>query len=295
MLELRPGLALVSSPCSPEPVEDRWDTLLACLTLSRPTNLPSILRTVKSALQAGGIPFEVMAGSPASRYGARISFRPGRERRPLAEATGLAAHPWGLPDLVGLRQRPDGTVHAKGYHLLTHLNREAWGGGRFVVDRGPAVLPDGGLPVPSGLPDGLDPWMVALDGAAIELYLHLAPARTWTSFATACAAVFDAPAYPCVPHPWPVEQGFSLSLRWEQHRLSALTLYADQRALPHDDDVSRVWCQGMEAADRMAYQMALAGVRGHGPRGIGRWHAILCWTLEHDRTWHRSASLRVPR
>ena len=244
-------------------------------------------QTVKTVLGGPGIAFEVLAGTPGSRYGPRITVRPAGDRRALAGAAGLASHLWGPPDWVGLRVRGDGTVGAKAYHRLRRSDPEGSSTGWFAV-------PGGRFPVPAGLPAGLYPVMAALDGPTVELYLRLAEARSWTSFVSASMASLGGPGHPFSPHPRPVDRAFCLSLRRDDRGLSAVTVYADHRALPDDREVRRAWAEGMDEAERSAYELALAGVRSLGPRPRRGWHAALGWTLERDRGWHRAASLRVP-
>ncbi|MGH8531299.1 MAG: hypothetical protein ACREV1_00885 [Gammaproteobacteria bacterium] len=229
---------------------------------------------MKAAIARGAIPFEIISGVPLHRYGARITFRPGPEPQRLAAVAGLAGHPWGLPDAIGLRVSPTGTACWKGYHRLTELD------GRFTL--------------PQGLPKGFDPVMASLDGAATELYLRFCSACLWTPFAAQVAALLGHPVMPFHPHPRPAEGGFCLSLRWQAEQLSAVTLYADARSLPNDTTVATQWPQGMDAAERSAYEIAFAGARAAGPRRPRGWHAMLAWTLERGGAWHRAASLRVP-
>jgi len=263
------------------------DTLVACLTLSSPPSASVLGQAVQAAVAVGGLPFEAVAGTPTARYGARLSFRPGHDRRALAAAFGLDAHPWGLPDWIGVRVRPQRTVSTKAYHRLAHLDSAVCEGGRFRF----AGLD---LPLPEALPAGLRPIMASQDGESVELYLRLADARSWTSFVARCTEAFGGQTYPFSPTPRPVEEAFCVSLRWQVENLSAVTMYADQRALPPDRDIPEAWTTGMDERERAAYEAALVGVRSLGStRGSG-WHAMLGWTVEHDDTWHRHASLRVP-
>jgi hypothetical protein len=262
------------------------DTLVACLTLSSPPSAPVFGEAVRAAVAAGGLPFEAIAGTPASRYGARLSFRPAHDRRALAEAFGLEAHPWGLPDWIGVRVRSEGTVSTKAYHRLVHLGPDVCVSGRFR-------FAGHDLPLPEALPPGLRPIMASQDAEDVELYLRLADARSWTSFVGRCTEAFGGLTYPFSPTPRPVEEAFCVSLRWLGGNLSAVTMYADERALPPDTDIPEAWTTGMDERERAAYEAALVGVRSLGSsRGRG-WHAMLGWTVEEDDTWHRAASLRV--
>src|SRR5581483_2130394 len=219
----------------------RWSTLLACLTLYRPQNLPPFEQAVKSALRAGATPFETMVGAPFLAYGPRLSLRAGQDPRAVAEAVGLADHPWGPPPIVGLRGQADGTVRAKGYHMLTRLDANERARGRFVPEDARVALSRRALPLPDGLPAGLEPWMVSLDGPRVELYQFLRSAAPWREFASCCTRCFPGVSLSFSPYPRPVEQGFCLSLRWEHEELMTVTLYADQRALPDDDVVRDAW------------------------------------------------------
>ena len=61
-------------------------------------------------------------GTPASRYGARVTFEGrGEARAALAATFGIGRHPWGTPDWVGVRVRPDGTRGVKAYHRVDTL------------------------------------------------------------------------------------------------------------------------------------------------------------------------------
>ncbi len=229
------------------------------------------------ALAAGAVPFEVIAGTPFARYGARITFRAGGDPAGLATTLGLAEHPWGLPTWIGLRARLDGAVHVKAYHPPERLDRQ-----RFAL--------------PAGLPEGLAPVMAALDGDSAELYLRLLPHQSWTSFVAAALAPLggaaDVPAFS--PHPKPADGGFCLSVRWVGGAPAAVSLYADQRSLPGDAAVRRAWAEGMDETERGAYEAALAGVRSLGDVGATRArHGMLAWTRERGGGWHRAASLRV--
>jgi hypothetical protein len=223
----------------------------------------------------------VIAGAPFRRYGARVTFRPVKKARPLAAAFGLDGHPWGDPTWVGIRVRPDGGLQAKAYHRLEKLD------GRFVL--------------PPGLPAGLRPVMAALHEGALELYLRLGPAaRSWASFVAAVTqAAGSGVDIPFSPLPRPAEDGFCLSLRWQDGALTSLSLFADQRSLPGDEEIRRAWPEGMDDFDRSAYEAALAAVRGLGRLPASHaWHGMLAWTLERSPdgggSWHRAASLRVP-
>jgi hypothetical protein len=259
---------------------------VACLTVAAPDSAAVLERVARTAVDAGGVPFEAIAGAPVWRYGARLAFRP-TDRDALAHALGLGGHPWGLADFAGVRVRADGACSAKAYHRLARFDGAAWAGGTFAVG-------ELSLPVPRGLPGGLYPIMVSLDGDDVELYLRLSPSTSWTSFTARCVATLATASRAFEPHPRPTEDAFGLSLRWRHARLSAVSLFAFERALPCDAETTRAWRQGMSAADCAAYEAAVAGVRSFAASSPARsHHAMLGWTLERDGSWHRAASLRV--
>ena len=51
-----------------------------------------------------------------------------------------------------------------------------------------------------------------------------------------------------------------MSLRRERGCVSAISLYADWRALPGDAEIEGIWSGSLDVADRMPYQLAVAGV-----------------------------------
>jgi hypothetical protein len=259
----------VSSVCANDPL----DQLGQCLVVHQPDSAGAMHEVIQRATASGAVPFEVIAGTPHTRYGARLTFRPVDDPRPLAAAFGLEDHPWGLPAWVGVRVYADGTVRAKAYHRLERLD------GRFEL--------------PVSLPPGLHPVMASLYEGAIELYLFQRLASTWSAFVTACTALVNAPAATFMPYPSPAESGYGLTLCWHGRQVTAMTLLADERCLPDDAAVRRAWSQGMDDVERSAYESALAGVRSLGRRGRHAWHALLGWTFGQG-SWHRAASLRVP-
>jgi hypothetical protein len=223
----------------------------------------------------GAFPFEVIAGSPHSRYGARVTLQhPTWEDGALGRAFGFANHPWGPPRWVGLRIGASGQLRTKAYHQLTRLD-----------DR---------FPLPSDFPADLDPVMAALDGEATEVYLRKRLPCPFEQLARACLAGLGAEPPLAEPLPRPRASGLCVSLRREAGRTSAVTLYADWRTLPRDQEIERVWSAGLGEADRLAYQLAVAGVRSTGFLPRGNWHAMLAWTVEADGTRHRAVSLTVP-
>lgn len=192
----------------------------------------------------------------------------------MARALGVAGHPWGVPDWIGTRVPPDGRLHSKPYHRVIDLDD------RFHL--------------PPGLPATLHPVMASLDGDVVELYLRRSDPCEWVTFVDRCTAVLSAPQPVFSPHPRPAPESFCVSLRWRNGSLSAITVFADERALPDDAAIRAAWPIGMDPGDREVYEVALGAVRSLGKRPLRGWHGMLAWTLEADGTWHRAVSLRVP-
>jgi hypothetical protein len=253
----------------------RWSILANCLTISCSAAFDHLEHQFELATGAGGRPFEVMAGAPFARYGARAAFTaPPAAMWPMAAALGVGHHPWGTPSWVGVRVSPAGLVRIKLYHRIARLN------GRFQL--------------PHELPGDLYPVMAALDGDTREIYLRAGTAHSWDSFAAACLAPLGGGAYLFAPHPRPAPHAHCVSLKWDHDALFAITLYADHRALPDDQTTGRQWAANLDPVDSRAYEMALAGARSIGRLHRGAWHAMLAWTLEANGQWHRAASLSVP-
>lgn len=250
-----------------------------------PAAAPSPLaHALQQACALGATPFEVIAGTPIDRYGPRVTLIPGSSPTAVAALFGLQDHPFGIPSWIGLRIRGDGQLHAKAYHTFAPS-----------LD-GPG--PDGSWPIPSSLPTGLVPVLAARDGDACELYLRLKDRCSWLRFVRACLSPLNIESaarsdIPFSPLPQPAEGAFCVSLRWQQRGLSAITLYADQRALPDDAQVRTQWSLDMTAEEQQAYTMALNAVRASGPRRAP-WHAMLAWSIDAKGQWQRAASLRVP-
>jgi hypothetical protein len=231
---------------------------------------------MERAFQFGAVPFEVIAGSPFSRYGARVTFQH-RSPAALAEAFGFEEHPWGAPSWVGVRVMSDGRVLKKAYHRLQ--------------------ANDGRYSLPAEWPRDLDPIMVSLDGEAVEVYLRKRNACGFEAFAEKCLAVLGPDCMPprAAPHPAPHDSAFCVSLRRENGRVRALTLYADWRSLPRDSEIERLWGHGLDDEELAPYRLAVAGVRSLGFLPLGNWHAMLSWTVESNGEHHRAVSLTVPR
>jgi hypothetical protein len=275
---------------------DPFGPLLQALTWRCGCDPRPLETAFERALGAGGRPFEVLAGAPAALFGVRVTFEPsiepgagevgkageaGGARRRLAEALGVADHPWGDPDWVGLRLASSGELAAKPYHRLT-AGRELPG-----LPSPPAAAPAGRVPVMASRFEG-----------STELYLRLAPATGWSELARRCAALVDAAEPVVEPRPRPAPLGFWVSFAWRVSRrgreLAAVTLGADSRCWSDDREVAERWAAGLDASDREVYERSLAAVRALGRRPRGGWHAMLSWTLGPPGPLRRAASLRVP-
>lgn len=231
--------------------------------------------TMERASEFGALPFEVIAGTPFARYGARVTFKH-ESPAMLAQAFGFEGHAWGPPNWVGVRVRSDGTLLKKAYHRVESLDA------RFAV--------------PDEWPKDLYPVMASLDGDAVELYLRKRNACSFTGFAERCLSSLgaDYPLPRTMPHPRPRDHAFCVSVRRESGRVSAVSLYADWRALPRDSEIERLWSQDLDEEERTPYQLAVAGTRSIGFLPSGNWHAMLAWTAEANGQRHRAVSLAVP-
>jgi len=254
-------------------VASPWETLARCLAATDPGTLHQLNSALKRAYSCGALPFEIIAGAPFERYGARVTFQhPSPEI--LARAFNLDRHPWGAPDWVGLRIAANGPLRVKPYHRVDQVDA------RFEL--------------PPAWPTDLYPVMAALDGEITELYLRKRQACDFAGFARCCLGPLRVEPPATVPQPRPHDDSFCVSLRREGCRLCAISVFADWRALPRDPKIESAWSAGLNEADRLAYLLALAGARSLGFLPLGNWHAMLAWTVEADGARHRAVSLSVP-
>ena len=126
--------------------------LLQCLTFDSPDDTSSLRMSIGNVCNFRVVPFEVIAGTPRERYGARMTFRATGPNAELAAAFGLQNHPWGDPDWVGFRFGRGGARKVKAYHRLKDVSR---------------------FRLPSGLPAPLYPVMAALHEDFTEVYSAL--------------------------------------------------------------------------------------------------------------------------
>lgn len=251
-----------------------WWTFGRCLTATSPETLPHLAAALKRAFACGATPFEVIAGAPFAHYGARVTFEHRTSPETLAHEFALDRHPWGTPRWVGVRVKAGGELRAKAYHLVERVDE------RFEL--------------PPEWPRDLHPVMASLDGDAVEIYLRKQGACGFAAFATQCLAPLGLAPPEAAPSPRPHEDSFCVSLRRERGCVSAISLYADWRALPGDAEIEGIWSGSLDVADRMPYQLAVAGVRSLGFLPTGNWHAMLAWTAEANGERHRAVSLSVP-
>jgi hypothetical protein len=228
---------------------------------------------MKELCGAGGRPFEVIAGAPRDAFGVRITYEAPRASAELARAAGIDRHPWGVPAWIGVRLSSTGALSFKPYHQLDRLDD------RFVL--------------PRNLPAPLVPVMASLDGDETELYLRLDAEMRWPRFADAVARLIDAPTPACGIEPTPVRLGFCVSLKWHASALHTVTLFADHRCLPPDEDIRRVWRSALSPDDAAAYDNAYMAARSTGPRPWQGWHAMLAWSLDRGGDTRRAVSLFV--
>lgn len=256
--------------------ETSWATALQGLVGDDLPALPALEEAVARLRSAGGVPFEVIAGTPRDRYGARITWRAGDPTRAqqLAEAAGLADHPWGAPDWIGVRTTTDGTTHFKPYH------------------RRPPPL--GASTVHRGLPVGLEPLMAAQDGSALEVYALQPGQSRWEDFVARALAPLGGPSPDLVfsPVPLPAARGFAVSAQHAVEVLQAVTVFAFPASLPSDEAVASAWTERMSTAELADHEAAVAAAHSLGRRQ-GRRYGLLAWTFRADGTVVRAASLRL--
>ncbi|HEY2272338.1 MAG TPA: hypothetical protein VGH30_06165 [Jatrophihabitantaceae bacterium] len=246
---------------------------LARLASAHPAARAPLARVVGSLIAAGGAPFEVIAGTPVTRYGARITFRSTTDPAALAEAAGLADHVWGVPDWIGVRTAPDGTVQCKAYH------------------RRPPPL--GISTVHRGLPAGLDPVMASLDGTVLEVYAVEPGQRSWPTFVAGCVTPLGLNAtHDFAPIPRPTRHAFAVSARHGGAQLTAVTVYAATKALPTEDALLAAWTAGMSGEQRTAFGQAVVAARQLGTADVPLFD-MLAWTFDASGFVSRAASLRV--
>jgi len=238
-------------------------------------SIPILETALKKAGILGAYPFEVIAGTPRARYGARITLRLPADKSQFLIAFGLDRHPWGPPEWVGFRIKGQGQLVLKAYH--------------HVVQVGP-------LSFHEKLVSQLYPVMAALHDGATETYLRYSGCCPWEEFVSMALAGWrgEIPACDFQPHPRPVSNSFCVSERSQGGKLQSVSLFADYRALPDDDTIRNLWARDMPPAEREIYELTLAAVRSCGDRRLGTWHAMLSWTLERDGGWHKAASLLFP-
>lgn len=259
-----------------------WADIVGGLTAGSDGSSEELLGAVRRLRAAGGVAFEVVAGTPVESYGARITFRPARgsnerERTQLAAVAGLDPHPWGTPDWIGIRSG-GGLIRCKGYH------------------RRPPAL--GFTRVHRGLIPGVRPVMASLDGDATEIYAIWPGEISWDVFVERALAGFGSELWMHLrtsrfpPYPRPRRDGFAMSARHVGDRLTTITLYALAPSLPADERIFAEWPAAMTEPEQSAYALAVnaAGRWGHVD---GPLHRALAWTFDRSGLVSRAASLRI--
>jgi len=256
--------------------DESWVVLAQTLCQGSPDNTPILRNAIAKAWTSGARPFEVISGTPHGRYGARVTFSMPADKQSFAAQFGLADHPLGFPEWLGLRISDSGRLIVKMYHLLDSLPP---------------------LPVPHSVRRNLHPIMVSLHEGSREVYARFTAACEWRDFVEACLGGLEQSAFSELhyqPYPKAVENAFAVSFRFEDDTVAAVTLFAYQRALPDDDTTRAAWSRHMSQSEQQMYELTYAAVRSLGQRRLGSWHAMLGWTVESDGRTHRAASLRIP-
>jgi len=229
---------------------------------------------MRIASDLGAAPFEVIAGTPRSYYGARVTFLTALDPQQFLAAFGLDKHPWGVPQWVGLRLSNQAGVVAKAYHS--------------------GAMENSALPFDLNFIARLDPIMSSLHDGSVERYFRFTGTTSWQEFAATCAAPLSSRLPEFEPAPKPVPSAFCLSVQTHLEAIEAITVLADYRALPDDESIARAWTRNMPAEEADAYQLAYAAIRSCGTRRLGSWHAMLSWTVNHSGEWRKAVSLRFP-
>ena len=257
-------------------LDELWAVFVQTLCLGSPDNTPIFGNGIAKAWACGARPFEVISGTPHSRFGARMTFGMPPDKQSFAAKFGLPDHPLGFPEWIGLRTSESGRLVVKMYHLLDSLPP---------------------LPVSDSVRRNLHPIMVSLHEGSREVYARFTALCEWRDFVMACLgglgrSDFSEGNYQ--PYPKAAENSFAVSFRFNDESLASVTLFAYQRALPDDETTRAAWSRDMSPPEHQMYELAYAAVRSLGQRRFGSWHAMLGWTVESDGQTHRAASLRVP-
>lgn len=258
--------------------------LLDTLALNDGDGLEAFRAAVMAALAAGARPFEVLAGAPYERYGARLTFMPRRgAASQLAAALAIDDHPWGPPTLVSVRWTT-GRLVVKAYH---HMGRHA---GR---------LPDG-FAVPLNVGDDLELQHAALEGDWVEVYFRSTRERSWRSFVTSSLAPLygqeraEAFAEAARPRPRPADRAHWVSYRCQRGALQAISVAAFERALPAERTVRAAWAQGLGSDDAARYERLVAAACTYGQIRGGSTNSYLAWSIDASGAEQRVAALAIP-
>ena len=258
-----------------------WALLARCLSfgvVAEPAHDEAVA-ILETALKKAGIlgahPFEVIAGTPRARYGARITLRLPADKSNFLSAFGLDRHPWGPPEWVGFRIKAVDQLVIKAYHR---------------------VVQKGSLSFHEKLAPELYPVMAALHDGGTETYLRYGGCCPWEEFVSMALSGWPEDVRLCdfQPHPRAVPDAFCVSERMQGGELQSISLFADYHALPDDETIQDLWTHDMSPHEREIYELTLAAVRSCGERHLGTWHGMLSWTLERGGIWHKAASLLFP-
>lgn len=228
-----------------------------------------------AAEELGTRPFElgIVARDGESEQRWTLAVRP--RAHELRVALGLPEHPWGEPRWIGLRSR-GGAVVKKPYH------------------RDPdATLP----PLPASLATWFQPTVASLwsPGGAerLELYFRQRRELSWPRLLGLVGELVDSRLETALK-PRNREDGFGLSLQWEEGVLRAVSVFARASTLPDEATVALAWSEhaGASAGERLA--RGLQQLRATGVPEYRRIRA-LGWTLGAGRVLGRGIFLAGPR
>ena len=249
---------------------DPWALALPVLAGPHGEAVPELRSRVADLRGAGARLFEVVVGTPIEAYGARLTFRSGSGAAAgVAGRVGLADHPWGVPDWIGLRTAADGAVRAKAYHRRPPLD---------------ATLVHRGLPVTAR------PMMASLSGRSIEVYAALPGQLTWERFASAALEPLGCAAAPAGVTVVPRAGVFGVSVRHDGDQLSGMTLFVDSAALRDDAGVEEEWLGSLPPDERSLHVVRVAAAATVS-RTSGRRYRMLSWHYAPAGLVSRAVSL----
>lgn len=265
------------------PPADPWALALRVLAGGHQDAVPELVARTAALHAAGARLFEVVVGTPAEAYGARLTFLTGDDPDAVVGQVGLAGHPWGAPDWIGLRTAADGSVRAKAYHRRPPLDAVLVHRGLLDTAR-PVMAAYSGGPSRPGRPD--EP------GRTVEVYAVVPGAMTWDRFAGDALAPLGCRPEPSGVTVVPRADGFALSVRHDGEQLTAITLFATSAGLRADAELEAEWVVGMDVEQADHHRQRMAAVASVS-RSAGRRYRMLAWNYTRAGLTGRAVSVHA--